>query len=69
MEITRFQLFDLLNRPGPLWLVGANLEDVDMQRANLRGANLNRTNLTGANLHQANLEGSDLRDAILVKVN
>ena len=33
MEFTKKELYELINRPGPLWLVGA-----DLKEANLSGA-------------------------------
>ena len=52
-ELSRAQIFDLLNRPGPLWLPG-----VDLTEADLRWADLGSANLSGANRREA-----DLRDA------
>lgn len=61
MEFTKYELYDLLNRPGPLWLAGADLRGAYLKRANLEGADL-----TGAILQDANLESANLRGATLV---
>ncbi len=55
-DLTPDQIFDLLNRPGPLWLVGANLS----------GANLSAANLSGANLSEAQLSRARLTDATYI---
>jgi hypothetical protein len=34
-ELTRYQICDLLNRPGPLWLVRLDLSNADLHKANL----------------------------------
>jgi len=66
MEFTRYQLYDLINRPGRLWL-----RDVDLSGANLsattalNGADLTKADLSGANLQNANLSGATLRGADL----
>jgi hypothetical protein len=61
MELSRYQLCDLINRPGPLWLVKLNL-----RWANLSWANLIKANLNGAILRDANLSGANLSGAILI---
>ena len=63
MEFTRQELFDLLNRPVPLWLhnadlSAANLHQADLKEADLSAADLHGTNLSGANLPGANLAGT-----------
>ena len=63
-EFTKKELYDLLNRQGPLWLVG-----IDLSEANLVGANLYEANLTEANLSGANLTGADLSNASLSGAN
>lgn len=73
-ELTTYQIYDLLNRPGPLWLAGVDLSGVnlwfvDLQGANLRGANLKRAALEGANLQGAALEYANLQGAELVGVH
>ena len=66
MEFTRYQLYDLINRPDKLWL-----RDVDLSGANLsgtttlNGADLTKADLSGANLQNANLMGACLRGADL----
>jgi hypothetical protein len=42
MELTKFQLFDLLNRPGPLWLVGVDLIACKSERCKLEPGELAR---------------------------
>jgi len=44
-EITQFQIYELLNRPGPLWLRNIDLSGADLSKANLHGANLGGANL------------------------
>ncbi|HEY4119578.1 MAG TPA: DUF2169 domain-containing protein [Byssovorax sp.] len=46
-------------------LVGANLADVDAQKASLRDARLDEADLTGANLAAADLTGAHLGGAVL----
>ncbi len=58
MEHTRWHIYDLLNRPKPLWLVGIDLEGED-----LRHADLSHVDLSHANLANASLKASNLRDA------
>lgn len=70
MELTRAELYLLLNSPEPLWLVEIDLAGANLNRANLRGANLRstdlRANLAGADLRIANLGAADLRGAYLI---
>ncbi len=81
--MTTFQIYDLLNRPRPLWLVkidlsgadltNSNLFDANLTGVNLRKADLSRSDLTAANLTQAdlsnaNLLGADLTDATLERI-
>ncbi len=61
MEFTKYELYDLLNRPGPLWLVGADLSEAYLKSVNLEGANL-----TEANLQEAYLDSANLRNTTLV---
>jgi uncharacterized protein YjbI with pentapeptide repeats len=73
-ELTKYQICDLLNRSGPLWLAGvdlsgANLWFADLHKANLRGANLQKAALEGANLKGAKLEYANLQGAELVGAN
>jgi hypothetical protein len=68
MKFTKYELYDLLNRPGPLWLVWADLSRANLTGANLigadlRGAFLIGADLRGADLRKANLRGADLRGA------
>ena len=51
-EISRWQMLDLLNREGPLWLTGVDLSGLNLSRANLQGADLEGANLTGTHLAQ-----------------
>ena len=57
-KLTPYQIYDLLNCPGPLWLTG-----IDLSNANLAVANLSGANLSGVNLTEANLSGADLTGA------
>lgn len=41
-DLTRYQIANLMNRPGLLWLVG-----LDLSGANLTGVNLSGANVTG----------------------
>jgi hypothetical protein len=66
-ELTRWQIVDLINRPGKLWLVGFDLSGMNLSRANLTGAEMEGANLTGANLSRAVLDGANLEGAILSK--
>lgn len=68
------QLYELLGRPGPLWLpeanlTGANLSYAPLRAANLRGANLTVASLVGADLTYADLTGADLTRANLFEAN
>jgi uncharacterized protein YjbI with pentapeptide repeats len=65
MEFTKKELYDLINRPGPLWLVGADLKGANLSGANLIRANLYSSNLNGADLRWAMLEGATLNVANL----
>ena len=57
--------YALLNQSGPLWLVGIDLAETNLQTANLAGANLQTANLEGAKLLSANLTGAYLQGANL----
>ena len=54
MEFTKTELYDLIYRPGPVWLV----------RADVRGAAL-----IGVNLSEAYLGWDDLRRPILIEAH
>lgn len=47
------------------YLVGANLENLDLTGADLSGSRLENANLRGATLYKANLKGTTLRGADL----
>ena len=47
-ELTRWQVLDLLNRKGPLWLTGVDLSGLNLSRANLEGADLVLTYVTNS---------------------
>ena len=64
-ELTAWQLYDLLNRPRPLWLAGCDLSGAYLKGANLSGADLQECNLTGANLSGADLSLANLTGANL----
>jgi len=61
-QFSIYQLFDLLNRPGPLWLVEANLSGVNLNGGNLENANLADANLRNALLFDALLTGAIMPD-------
>ena len=48
--LSDYQVYDLLNRPGPLWRTGLDLGGLDLRRVNLSKADLLSTNLSKANL-------------------
>ena len=64
-EYSSWDLAELLNRPRPLWLVGARLSGVELSGANLRAANLREADLSGALLRNADLSRADLTGADL----
>lgn len=73
-ELSSWDIAELLNRPGPLWLMGANLSGANLSEANLQAANLSEANLTAAvlaraDLSGANLIGADLTGADLCEAN
>ena len=45
MELTRAELYFILNLPGPLWLSGIDLSRADLIRVRLPNANLLKANL------------------------
>ena len=65
--LTRSFFSDLLNRPGPLWLVGIDLSEINRNEANLDGARLSEANLHHASLQRAELSGAGLSPADLTK--
>jgi len=65
MQFTSNDLYDLLNRPGPLWLAGADLSSANLSWANLSGAILIKADLSGADLNWAKLSGANLSGANL----
>ena len=69
MKFTNYELYDLINLPGQLWLVGADLERADLREANLKGAKLKLADLKEADLRGADLSGADLRGADLKWAN
>ena len=69
-EYSPWDLAQLLNRPGPLRLAGAELAGANLSGADLRLADLQRANLAaarlgGADLTRADLSGADLTGADL----
>ena len=68
-DLTQYQICDLLNRPGPLWLAGISLPNALLVDVNLAGANLYQANLPGANLSHAKLHGANLKQAVLRGAN
>ena len=64
-ELTRNEIFDLLNRPGPLWLSSVDLSGANLSEADLSGANLIVTNLSGADLSGANLRVANLSETTM----
>ncbi|MGA2504957.1 MAG: pentapeptide repeat-containing protein [Anaerolineales bacterium] len=65
MQFTSNELYDLINRPGPLWLFGADLSWANLRGANLTSANLSMANLLGTSLNGANLSKANLTGACL----
>jgi uncharacterized protein YjbI with pentapeptide repeats len=65
MQFTSNELYDLINRPGPLWLFGADLSWAYLRGANLASANLGSANLLGTSLNGANLSKANLMGACL----
>lgn len=64
MQFTGYELYDLINRPGPLWLANA-----DLHTAPLRGAPLRFADLSEADVRFADLRDADLRDANLARAD
>ena len=52
MQFTINELYDMVNRPGPLWLTNVDLSNANLVGAKLDGADLSNANLS--TLHQAN---------------
>ena len=46
-ELTPSQIYDLLNRPRPLWLAGCDLSGAYLKGANLSEADLREAKLSG----------------------
>ena len=72
--LTNFQIYDLVNRPRPLWLVKIDLSDaalywVNLSECNLSMANLSKATLDGAELNMANLHRADLTLANLFEAH
>lgn len=68
-EYTPWQIAELINRPGPLWLQGAKFSGADLNNTNLRAANLVQADLSLANLGMVDLTRADLTDANLDGAN
>jgi uncharacterized protein YjbI with pentapeptide repeats len=49
-ELTRKEIFDLMNRPGIRWLPGVDLSKANLSEAILYQANLSEANLAGATM-------------------
>ena len=64
MKFSHYELYELINRPGLLWLA-----KVDLSEANLSGATLNEVNLSHANLSRADLRGTSFYNANLCDAN
>ena len=60
MEFSRYELYNLINRPTPLWLVGADLSIANLNMADLSGAHLINAHMGGINFFMVNLRGSEL---------
>jgi uncharacterized protein YjbI with pentapeptide repeats len=69
MEFTKSELYALLNRQGPLWLVEADLSQACLEKIDLTEAKLTRADLTGASLPGAKMERADLVGAKLTGAN
>ncbi len=62
MEFTPYELYDLINRSGPLYLANADLSGAYLSGTYLRGAYLSDANLTDANLSGSFLSGAKYND-------
>ncbi len=51
-EMTNYQLFDLINRPSPLWLVKANFEGADLRNAILYDANMKNVTMPDGSIRE-----------------
>ena len=69
MEFSRYMFYDLLNRPGPLYLAIVDLNNALLYESNLWRANLNQTNMEGDNLTKAELIGATVADEQLAKAS
>ena len=67
MELTRAELYLLMNSNGPLWLVGVDLSGADLRGANLSHANQREACLPGADLSGAELTGAKLNGATVTE--
>ncbi len=69
MEFTKYELYDLINRSGPLWLEKADFSEADLFDVDLNGAELGEANFTRADLSSANLTGAFLFGANMTGAN
>ena len=54
-SLTNYQLYDLLNRPKPLWLVKIDLSEISLWMADLSECNLSWADLSRSDLSWSNL--------------
>lgn len=74
MELTRAELFTIINGAKPLQLCGldlsgANLDYMNLYKANLHGANLSGCSLRGTYLYGATLTNADLSGCDVTAAN
>jgi len=63
-NLTNYQIYDLLNRPKPLWLVKINLSQAVLWMADLSECNLSWADLTKTDLSWATLLNSSKRISV-----
>ncbi|MCK4976219.1 MAG: pentapeptide repeat-containing protein, partial [Anaerolineales bacterium] len=54
-NFTKFQIYDLLNRPRPLWLVKVDLSETNLWMADLSECNLSWADISRSDLSWVNL--------------
>lgn len=67
MKFTHYQLYDLLNRPRPLWLPHADFSEVDLRGANFSGAYLYHANFNDSVLTRADFSQAELSVALFMQ--
>jgi len=64
MHFTKYQMYDLINRPGPLWLVNA-----DFSKAYLGWVTINGASISGCNFSNAIVCRAKLTNNFMAAVN